>query len=147
MKAKLGLMTSMLLVAGCTSITEVNRFSHGYAPTATEVANIKSSGANKDTIAQKFGKPFVIGTYNPDYWYYIAYSTKQYGFSKREFTKFTIVEMNFRNGVLVKTNRYDKSNLKKIAFSDDKTKTSGKELGILEQMLGNIGKFRPKPKE
>ncbi len=140
---KIGFAVSMLWLAGCTSIVETNRFSHGYVPSEKDMKEAKQNGATQATIQESFGKPLVVGTYAPNYWYYIAYSTEQYGFSKRKFTKFTILELKFDNGRLAFSKRYNKDNLQEIAFSQDSTKNSARKLGFFEQMLSNIGKFRP----
>ena len=146
MNIKIGLTLSMILLAGCTSITEKKRFSHGYSPSKEDIVKLKSSNINKKIVEQKFGKPFVVGTFDPDYWYYISYSTQQYGFEKRVFTKFNIVELQFKENVLINTKRFNKDNLQEIAFNTNTTDTSGKKLGVFEQMIGNIGKFRTKDK-
>ena len=143
MNIKIGLTLSMILLAGCTSITESKRFSHGFSPSKGDVLKLQKTNIDKEAVALEFGEPFVIGTFNPDYWYYIAYSTEQYGFEKRVFTKFNIVELHFKRNLLVSARHFNKDNLHEIDFNTNTTNTSGKKLGAFEQMIGNIGKLRP----
>ena len=142
MNIKICLTLSMILLAGCVSITDTKRFSHGFSPSKEEVVKLKNSNINKKIIIEEFGQPFVTGAFDPDYWYYLSYTTEQYGFGKRYFKKFNIVELHFKENLLISAKHFNKDKLRKIAFNTNTTATSGKTLGAFEQMIGNIGKFK-----
>jgi outer membrane protein assembly factor BamE (lipoprotein component of BamABCDE complex) len=53
-----------------------------------------------------------------------------------------IIRFN-KNGVVKKIEYKDTTEQKPAEFVQRKTPTKGKELNALQQMLGNIGKFKP----
>ncbi|MGB1361082.1 MAG: outer membrane protein assembly factor BamE [Alphaproteobacteria bacterium] len=134
-------------LSACTMINEPVIESHGFAPDKQDVKNISNSNSTKQDILNEYGQPFVKSTANTNMWYYISYQTEQYGFGKKEFKKFNLVAIEFNNDTVAKVSHFDKNHLKNIEFSDKKTDTSGKELGILDQIIGNIGKFRTTEKQ
>ena len=48
-------------------------------------------------------------------------------------------------GVIQSIDRQSLEDAKEVALVDRETPTSGSELGILEQFIGNIGRFNPQP--
>ena len=146
-KQKIFSISAIILLTGCKSITDPIVRTHGFVPSPTELSQIKSQRMSQSSVAKFIGDPFIVGSYNPNYWYYISYHTSQYGFGAKKYTKFNIVEMHFVNGIVNKINLFDKNNLQQITFNNDITDTSGKKLGAGEQFIGNIGKFRTKPND
>ena len=120
--------------------------SHGYAPNIDDIKEIKTQSYTKQKIQEEFGVPFMVGVNNNNYWYYLSYQTTQYGFGKKTYKKFNLVELKFENDTVSFIKKYNEADFKKVAFRSDETSTSGKKLGVFEQIIGNVGKFRPKPK-
>jgi len=149
MKLKTTIMTITLaiILSACTSITESVIESHGYSPNKYDINRIKINLTTKQEIIKEYGEPFIKGIYDNNYWYYISYQTEQYGFGKRKYKKINIAEIKFKENIISFVKLYDKSNLNKIKFSNDITNTSGKEFGIIEQIIGNIGRFRTTKRE
>ena len=135
-----------LALVGCTKITDPIITSHGYAPNQYDVEIIKSQSFNKQQIQEEFGVPFMVGVNNPDYWYYLSYQTTRYGFGEKKYKNFNLIELKFENDTISFVKKYTESDFKQIAFKKGSTKTSGKQLGVFEQIVGNIGRFRPKEK-
>ena len=149
MKLKTIIMTITLAIAlsACTSITEPVIEAHGYSPHKDDINNIKVNLTTKQNIVEEYGEPLIKGVYDDSYWYYISYQTKQYGFGKRKYIKINIAEIKFNQNTVSFVKLYDKSNLNEIKFSKDITNTSGKKLSAIEQIIGNIGRFRITPRE
>ena len=145
MKLKTLIMTITLaiILSACTSITEPVIEAHGYSPNKYNIDKIKVNLTTNQEIIEEYGEPFIKGIYD-DYWYYISYQTEQYGFGKRKYKKINIVEIKFNQNVVSFVKLYNKSNLNKIKFSDEITNNSGKKLEVIEQIIGNIGRFNPK---
>ena len=135
-------------VSGCLrSITETNVESHGYVPNIDQIRSMRVEQPSKQQIQAVLGKPFVVGVYDQDYWYYISFRTEQYGFSKKEIKDFKIVEIFFEKDSVSQVTEFDQSTLQDIAYSTAQTETGGKTLGIFEQIVGNIGKVRSRTKK
>ena len=136
----------LITLAGCTKISDPVITSHGYAPNKEDIKEIKAKSYTKQQVQEQFGVPFMVGVNNNNYWYYLSYQTTRYGFGKKQYKSFNLVELKFENNAVSFVKKYNEENLKQITFKSDKTSTSGKEFGVLEQIIGNIGKFRPTPK-
>ena len=137
------LLFMALLSAGCTAITQPSYESHGYAPDAKDILYIKSQHLSQEAIVKKYGRPSVVGMYNDNYWYYITYRTKQYGFSKKRLLSFKIVEMYFKKGALKTVTTFDKKHLIPMVFATRTTRTLGKKMSIFTQLLSNVGRLQP----
>lgn len=135
-------------VSGCIkSLIETNVESHGYIPNVDQIQSMRTEQPTKQQIQAVLGKPFVVGVYNPDYWYYISFRTEQYGFSKKQVKEFKMVEIFFKNETVAQVTEFDQSTLQDIAYSSAQTETGGKTLGVFEQIIGNIGKVRARTKQ
>ena len=130
-------------LAGCTYITENHRMAHGYAPTPLDINYIKQQPTiTKTSLIQAIGKPFATLAYNDNNWYYIAYKTTQYGFGKRKYTNLRIVEIIFDGEAVKDIKEYDDKTIHQIAYNKKATQIEYKDLSIIDQFIGNIGKFQ-----
>lgn len=135
-----------VILSGClhSSIREKNIQAHGYVPNVEQIQEMQTRRPTLNQVSSVLGKPFVVGTYDSNYWYYIFFRTEQYAFFKKEIIDFKMVEIKFSNGIVDTVNTFDKSVLQDIAYNTSQSDTGGKSLGFLEQTLGNVGKFRLK---
>ncbi len=136
-------------LSGCMfrSITETNIEAHGYIPNVDQIQSMRMEQPTKQQVQSVLGRPFIVGTYNDDYWYYIFYRTEQYAFSKKEVLDFKMVEILFDQETVKTVTEYNEQILQEVAYNTAQTDTGGKTLGIIEQVVGNIGKVRIRQKQ
>jgi outer membrane protein assembly factor BamE (lipoprotein component of BamABCDE complex) len=83
-----------------------------------------------------------VGTFNAKTWYYISKRTKTVSFLDPEILDQEVLQITFDNAGLVSDMRiYGLENARTITPDPNITPTSGKELTILQQIMGNIGRF------
>lgn len=106
------------------------------------VTKIKAGEANKERVQELLGTPSTIAAFDKNIWIYIGQRTETYSFFKPIVTERKILAIQFDESARVaQIARYDLKDGKDVSFVDRTTPTSGKELGFLEQLIGNIGRF------
>jgi outer membrane protein assembly factor BamE (lipoprotein component of BamABCDE complex) len=93
-------------------------------------------------VAELLGSPSSVGTFNAKIWYYISKRTKTISFFDPEILDQEVLQITFDNAGLVSDMRiYGLENARTITPDPNITPTSGKELTIVQQLMGNIGRF------
>ncbi|HEX9461166.1 MAG TPA: outer membrane protein assembly factor BamE [Alphaproteobacteria bacterium] len=127
-----------LAVAACTP-----RVDHrGYLPDVDEVARIKPGVQGRDEVREILGTPSTASTFTDDRWYYISKKTSQTAFFNPTVLEQKVLEIDFDNSGMVQEVRdYTLKDGEQINPVARKTPSPGRELGFMEQLIGNIGKF------
>ena len=125
------------LVAGCSPITQVQ----GYQVIDEQPALAKVGEDTVTTVRTKYGTPTVVSTFEPNVWYYVNQVNDTFGFYRPHVRVRQIVEIKFDKGTqkVAAVNNYSEKNGHVIAFNGRETPTRGRELSVIEQILGTIG--------
>ncbi len=135
---------AMALALGACSPTVAT---HGNMLDAAEIAAIKPGTTTRDDLAATVGTPSASGTFDQKTWYYIGQKTEQSAFFKPEVIDRKVVIIHFDdNGVVTAINQLGPDDGQDVALVDRTTPTAGRELTLLEQLVGNLGKFNPTAK-
>ncbi len=137
-----GLLTGGLL--GCAP--EIS--THGYRFDEATLAQIEPGRTNKDAVTRLLGSPSSVATFDNKVWYYISQRSEHKSFYQDHVVEQKVIAIAFDDAGVVQT--IDKRGLKDghdVAFVSRETPTSGKQLSLLEQFVGNIGRFNPQGQE
>jgi outer membrane protein assembly factor BamE (lipoprotein component of BamABCDE complex) len=138
MLAATGASLAALLVAGCDPMVD-NR---GFAATPGAVEKLEVDAQSREDVVRLIGSPSSVSTFNPSIWYYITQKQEQFAFFKAKILDQHVLQLTFNeSGRLQSIKSYDLSNAQNVAMVSRITPTAGKELTVLEQILGNVGKF------
>jgi outer membrane protein assembly factor BamE (lipoprotein component of BamABCDE complex) len=130
-------MTSLTL-GGCATVAD----HRGFAPTPGSVEKLDIGTQSREDIIRLIGTPSAVATFNPNVWYYISQQQETFAFFKPEITEQHVMQLTFNDaGRLTALKNYDLKDGQDITMVSRVTPTAGKELTILEQLLGNVGKF------
>ena len=133
-----GAVCGTLLLGGCANI--VNQ--RGFAPTPGSVEKLEIGAQSRDDVVRLIGSPSTVSTFNPSIWYYISQKQENFAFLKPEITQQNVMQLTFNDtGRLQAIKKYDLNDAEDISMVSRITPTAGKELTVLEQLLGNVGKF------
>lgn len=125
-------------IAACTPTID-NR---GNLPHPEDLAKITAGKTTRDEVQALLGTPSSVMPYGDESWQYISAVFETTAFFKPELKDRKVVSVNFDMAGIVKTVTYKElQDGKEIVLVDRETPTAGKELGILEQLMGNIGRF------
>ncbi|MEM6972453.1 MAG: outer membrane protein assembly factor BamE [Pseudomonadota bacterium] len=114
--------------------------SHGYSPPDEVVATILPDVDTRGSVRRKIGRPGATGVFTEDGWYYVSTTIEKEAFYAPEVTDRRIVAVTFdeRDRVVA----VDRFGLEDGQFVDLETRTTptfGRQLTLLQQVLGNIG--------
>lgn len=126
-------------MSGCSPTTDTR----GNLPLKEIVETIERGKHNRDQIAALLGTPSTTAMFGKqETWYYIGKRTETLAFFKPKLLERKILVIGFDdNGVVQTIGSYDASDGKPVTLVERVTPTKGKELGVLEQIIGNVGRF------
>jgi outer membrane protein assembly factor BamE (lipoprotein component of BamABCDE complex) len=109
--------------------------------TDEQVAQIVPGTTTREEVAKNLGTPTQVSTFDNTIWYYIGQETEQVSFLDPEIVSQKILAIQFTpEGVVSKTSQGDLKYAEAIEPSDGKTPTYGREVSIMQQLMGNLGR-------
>lgn len=136
--ALLGCATA-IIAGGCSPTIDVR----GALPEQEVVDTIRPGQTNKQIVQELLGTPSSKALLKQEIWYYIGEKTATYSFFSPSVRERKVVAIHFDPQSRVRqVKQYDLKNGKDVDFIDRTTPTKGKSLGFLQQLLGNIGRFK-----
>lgn len=131
--------------AACSPITTYS----GFQAIEANPKDVKVGTDTKSSVRASLGSPSATSTFDPNVWFYIDQIKERVAFRRPVITSRNVVAITFdKDNEQVKT--VDTMTLKDgrvIAFNGRETPTRGRELTILEQLLGNVGRGTMLPNE
>jgi outer membrane protein assembly factor BamE (lipoprotein component of BamABCDE complex) len=121
----------------------------GFQAIETMPKDVKVGVDTKSTVTEKLGSPSSISTFDTTTWYYISQITDRVSWHKPAVKSRDIVAISFDKASeqVASVNSYTLKDGKVIAFNGRETPTRGRELSILEQLLGNVGRGSLAPQD
>ena len=125
--------------SGCVSV----RSSHGYVLERGETELTAKPGLDtKESVLAKYGEPSIIGTFDPNAWYYVASRLQSRAFFRPETTSREVVAFHFNNEGFVETvDKFELEDGVDVKTVSRTTPARGKELGFWEQVFGTVGQL------
>ena len=142
MKRKNAVRTAVLALAlassACTPLTSYS----GFQAIEAKPAEMKVGEDSKSTLMEKLGSPSAVSTFDNNTWYYISQTTDLVAFYMPRVIKRDVVAIKFNpaDEKVASVNTYTLKDGKVIAYNGRETPTRGREMTILEQLLGNVGR-------
>jgi outer membrane protein assembly factor BamE (lipoprotein component of BamABCDE complex) len=130
-------MAGAALLSACSPITQVQ----GYQVIDEQPATAKVGEDTLATVRTRFGTPTVVSTFDPNVWFYINQVNDTFGFYRPHVRNRQIVAISFDKTTqkVAAVNTYTEKDGKVIAYNGRETPTRGRELSVIEQILGTIG--------
>jgi len=133
-----GILLGPLALSGC----ERNLEMRGFAATPGSVEKLETDTQSREDVVRLIGSPSATATFNPNVWYYISQKQEQFAFFKAEVIEQKVLQLSFNDsGRLQTIKSYDLADGRDITMVARITPTAGKELTVLEQIMGNVGRF------
>ena len=136
---------SLLSTAACAPITSYS----GFQAIESDPKDVKVGADTKSTVRGKLGSPSATSTFDPNVWFYMNQVKQRVAFRKPTVIarNVTAITFNKENEQVESVNNYTLKDGKVIAFNGRETPTRGRELTILEQLLGNVGRGSMLPRD
>jgi outer membrane protein assembly factor BamE (lipoprotein component of BamABCDE complex) len=104
-----------------------------------ELADPQVGVDTRATVQQRFGSPSTTAVYDTTAWYYVSAVQQRIAFYSPDTTDRRIMVVRFDGDVVSAVEKFGIERGRMVNYSNDETPTRGRELGILEQLLGNVG--------
>lgn len=129
-----------LALGGCAATYS----NHGFTPQLAQLDEIEAGLDTRGSVQRRLGRPSTIGSFDSDTWYYIASRMERYAFYAPRVVDRTVVVVRFDEAGLVSSvNRYGLEDGQVVDLVTRTTPTYGRELSVLQQIFGNVGRMNP----
>ena len=127
-----------LALAACQPMID----QRGNLPDEKKISEIEPGVTTKEAVSQLLGTPSSVSTFGDKTWYYISRRTEQTAFFNPQVLDQQVVVVAFDEGDVVRNVQHlNLADSRPIDPSSRETPSAGKEIGFVEQLLGNLGKF------
>ena len=137
-----------LAVGGMGACSPITTYS-GFQAIDNNPKDVTVGTDTKSAVRAKLGSPSAVSTFDPNVWFYMNQVKQRVAFQKPRVTQRNVTAIVFnKDSELVETvNVYTLKDGKVIAYNTHETPTRGREMTILEQLLGNVGRGGMLPQE
>ena len=97
----------------------------------------------RDTVVQRFGSPSTTAVFDQTAWYYVSSVQESVAFYTPHITERHVMVVRFDGDTVSAVEKYGMERGRLVAYDDHVTPTRGRELGVIEQLLGNVGRAPP----
>lgn len=146
--AAFAVFAAIALAGGLSACSPITSYS-GFQAIDSDPKDVKVGTDTKSTVRAKLGSPSVQSTFDPNVWFYVNQIKERVAFRKPQVTARNVTAITFNKDTeMVETvNVYTLKDGKVIAFNDRETPTRGREMTVLEQLLGSVGRGGLLPQE
>ena len=131
-------LSALALVAACEPYGDIR----GFAPAPGTVDKLEVGSQSREDVVRLVGSPSAVATFNPNVWYFITEKQEMWGPSRPWIAEQNVIQVTFNEqGRVSDIKYYDLKDAQNVTMVSRITPTSGKQLTVLEQVLGNVGKF------
>lgn len=119
---------------------------HGYVATKDKPQEVEAGTDTKASVLSRLGNPSVKGTFDEeletDTWYYMTAVRQRFAYLRPLIEERTITAISFNeDGQVLKVAEYGIEDGQYVNYVDRKTPTRGRELSVLEQVFGTLGRL------
>jgi len=127
-----------LLLGACSTTVET----HGHRLDEERVAQIRPGASSRGDVASLLGSPSTLASFDSRTWYYVGRRVEEQNFFDRDLAAQDVVRVRFdETGTVAAVDRFALADARAVDPADDETPTGGNELNVVEQFIGNIGRF------
>ncbi len=120
----------------------------GNLPDPKLLSSIRPGELSREDVVDLLGSPSSVTPFGSDTWYYISKRTETFAFFAPKVTARKIVVVKFaKDGKVKEVNTVGLEKSRVIKPVSRKTPTHGTEMTIIEQLIGNLGRFKKKKQQ
>ncbi|WP_426035626.1 outer membrane protein assembly factor BamE [Brevundimonas sp. DC300-4] len=115
---------------------------HGFQVIDVNPKDIVIGTDTKSTVLAQLGSPSAVSTFEDNIWYYISQTTERYTYNRPQVSQrnVTAITFNEADDKVAEVRNLNLEDGQQIAMERRETPTRGRQLTILEQLLGNVGR-------
>lgn len=129
---------SMLALSACSP----DIAQRGVMPDIDKVASIVPSETTKQEVERALGSPSSVNMFGEETWLYVGETTERIAFLERKVQERSVLIITFdKNGVVSDIQGHGLDASRDIEPIERTTPTVGKDLTVIEQLLGNLNRL------
>ncbi len=138
MKSAPALLLAALLLSSCApKIT-----THGNLLPQHQVEQVKVQESGREDVERLWGPPSTVSPFDDRTWYYIGETDSQKGIFDHEVDRRQIIKVAFdEQDRVAEVTTIDPKLSHDVKIVSRKTPAAGKEFTVVQQFVGNLGKF------
>lgn len=115
---------------------------HGFQVIDVNPKDIVIGTDTKSTVLAQLGSPSAVSTFEDNIWYYISQTTERYTYNRPQVSQRSVTAITFNetDDKVAEVRNLNLEDGQQIAMERRETPTRGRQLTILEQLLGNVGR-------
>ena len=115
---------------------------NGFQTVDVKPADIVAGTDTKATVLARLGSPSTTSTFEENIWYYISQTTEKYTYNNAQVSQRSVTAITFDEAgdTVAEVRTIGLEDGQEIAMNSNETPTRGRQLTILEQLLGNVGR-------
>ncbi|MDJ0942868.1 MAG: outer membrane protein assembly factor BamE [Kiloniellales bacterium] len=115
---------------------------HGNLPDKEVVEGIRPGVHDQQDVLGMLGSPSAVSTFEDNRWYYIGSRSETVAFFDPDVIERNVLVVSFsEDGMVDEKKVYTLNDGRDVDPVDRVTPTEGKELSVLQQLFGNVGRF------
>ena len=115
---------------------------HGHTIDPASLARVTPGVTSREEVARLMGSPSALATFEDGRWYYVTQRRESHSFFQSTITEQEVVTITFDDrGIVQSVDQHGMDQAMAIQPEADSTRTLGNELTVMEQLVGNIGRF------
>jgi len=129
------LILCTIVATGCAPTTQV----HGYMPPPEDIARVRPGFDDIGSVEETLGRPSSSGVLRDTAWYYVQSRVENLTYHAPRVVDRTVLAVNFdQRGVVRGIERYGLEDGRVVNLNVRTTETGGREMGVIEQLFGNV---------
>jgi outer membrane protein assembly factor BamE (lipoprotein component of BamABCDE complex) len=119
---------------------------HGHQLDPDLLARIQPGTTSREEVTRILGSPSTTGTFDGESWFYVSQRNEATSFYQADVTEQDVVRVDFdANGIVKDVRQHGLELAQDIKPDPNRTRTLGNELTLVQQFIGNIGRFNSNP--
>lgn len=126
------------MLASCSPIIDLR----GHSDEQIDYTQIIPGQSSQEDVQAILGTPSAKSNFGDNTWYYITEKRETAGMLAPEIIDQSVTAVRFDDaGLVADISKTDKDKGKLVQYVEKTTPTEGRKMGIMEQLMGNFGKF------
>ena len=132
-------------LSACSPITSYQ----GFQAVESNPKDVKVGVDDKTTVMDRLGSPSTVAAFDPNTWFYITQISDQIAYHMPTVRRRDVVVIAFNKAddKVADVRTYSLKDGKIVPFNKRATPTRGRELSVLEQILGGLGNSNITPQQ
>lgn len=141
---RIGAAAAVALATAATACAPVQTYSGFRADRNNEEIPDPQVGVDtRDTVQQRFGSPSTTAIFDQTAWYYVSAVQERVAFYTPRIVDRRVMVVRFDGDTVSAVEKYGIERGRIVSYDENETPTRGRELGVIEQLLGNVGRTPP----